>query len=263
MKSFIVEPVMAMYLIFYKHISIDILLVPIIILIYYIIYYLIVNSRKDLFKFCIMLEYQFLISAFIYSTTEQRSNTIVLIFLFFVWTRDRTKEKNNILKKIYYICLKLLLLVNILNGLIFCFEELNYEYSSAKEIAEYMNKNFDKNSIILVGNQPEYCISIIAYTDLKFYFIPRGKYYTYAVYDDINKKKLNKDFIEEIENKFKENENLYYIYSKRKVNKKLSDKKIVKDLEKKEILVEIYESSKKVLSDEEYIIYKLNKGVIN
>ena len=79
----------------------------------------------------------------------------------------------------------------------------------------------------------------------------------------LNKKKLNKDFIEEIENKFKENENLYYIYSKRKVNKKLSDKKIVKDLEKKEILVEIYESSKKVLSDEEYIIYKLNKGVIN
>ena len=153
------------------------------------------------------------------------------------------------------------LVFSIMQGITLLNEEINKQYSCAKEAAQYINKNL-KDDAIIVCTDSALASAIIPYTEnIKFWSPVNETYFTFVTWDKNAKKELS---IEEIINKAKENLGVYKnVYLLNCHNEKIENGTSIETFQNDNILSEaIYESNKKNCCTEEiYSIYALQFGV--
>ena len=79
-----------------------------------------------------------------------------------------------------------LFLLTTYNGINYYLSDLKYDYAGAKKAAEFIQKNIDKNSLLLIDNEP-YMVSLVYYLqDSHNLFSPyRNKNIKYVVWDPL------------------------------------------------------------------------------
>ena len=218
----IIEPVIMILNIYSTLMGSRTLLIVIFLLIIIYAFEEIVHNKKELMKILIILLWQYMIYAFIYSTSNQRAATGVFVIFFYRWIRayKPQKETNKLDKRITEIVLVALLVINIMGGILYIKEEITNNCSSAYQVGQYINENIDDNSIMITGNQVEFSSAIIPYVEknVKFYYIQEERFFTYAEWSESNRQELNEDFMEKVTNKFGNKQKLYYIYATEKVS---------------------------------------------
>lgn len=224
------------------------------------------------FEICLCILWQCLIYASIIGLMFQRTSTVLFIILFFKWIStykvlNGTSNVNNFKKTIRKMCIIVLLMINIAGGLAFIERfELQGKYSNAYEMAHYVNENLDNNSIVLSGSRVEFISSIIPYMkhDIKFYHVPGKRYFSYAIWDNENKRNITLQDIKELPAVFHNGEKLYYIFCSGKQyylnNGKEND--VFDELLKENVLEKLYSTHDESLSVENYTIYKVNYNKI-
>lgn len=223
-------------------------------------------------KIYLCILWQCLIYASIISPMFQRTSTVLFIILFFKWINTSeflnvTFNVNTFQKTIRRMCLIALLMINIAGGLAYIKAfELQGKYSNAYEMAHYVNENLDNNSIVLSGSRVEFISSIIPYIkhDIKFYHVPGKRYFSYAIWDNENKRNITLQDIKELPTVFHNGEKLYYIFCSGKQyylnNGKEND--VFDELLKENVLEKLYSTHDESLSVENYTIYKVNYNKI-
>ncbi len=228
---------------------------------FFIALYSFKNNIKLFLKIILSVLWQSFIYTFIFGTNTHKSITLILIIFFFVWTyRENENYQKKSLKEyktIKAVC-SFLLLMNVLNCFIVMFYDINCNYSSGKEMAQYIDENIESGSIIINGDLPEVCTSVAIYTDkVKFFSVQAKDYFTFVTWNNAVKEKLDENFLDDIKEIFGDSDNLYYMYIKGKISKK-NDSKIIEKLVKEKKLTKLYESEPAIDIEEAYILYKIN-----
>ena len=202
----------------------------------------------------------------------QRTSTVFFIILFFKWVNEHKVldikfDVSTFQRTIRRMCLIVLLMINITGGLIYIEAfELSGKFSNAYEMAHYINEKLDNNSIILSGSHVEFISSIIPYMkhDIKFYHVPGKRYFSYAIWDNENKRNITLQDIKELPTVFHNGEKLYYIFCSGKQyylnNREEND--VFDKLLKENVLEKLYCTHNESLSVENYTIYKVNYNKI-
>lgn len=223
-------------------------------------------------KIYLCIFWQCLIYASIISPMFQRTSTVLFIILFFKWINtykvlNGTSNINNSQKIILKMCIIVLLMINIAGGLAYIKAfELQGKFSNAYEMAHYVNENLDSNSIVLSGSRVEFISGIIPYVkhDIKFYHVPGKRYFSYAIWDNENKRNMTLQDIKELPTVFHNGEKLYYIFCSGKQyylnNGKEND--VFDELLQENVLEKLYSTHDESLSVENYTIYKVNYNKI-
>ena len=223
-------------------------------------------------KIYLCILWQCLIYASIISPMFQRTSTVLFIILFFKWINtdkvlNVTSNVSTFQKPIRRMCLIVVLLINIAGGLVYIKAyEVPGIFSNAYEMAYYVNGNLENNSIILSGSHVEFISSIIPYVkhDIKFYHVPGKRYFSYAIWDNENKRNITLQDIKELPTVFHNGEKLYYIFCSGKLYYLDSGKenKLFDELLKENVLEKLYCTHDESLSVENYTIYKVNYNKI-
>ena len=234
----------------------------------FIAYYIFKKNTKQGIILSVAFLWQIFIYIFIYDdTSNQKANTLFLIFLLIAWLLYTDKENMNNEKldflnnKVTIICLFMLVLSDIF-GLTSLQNEIKYSYSDAKQVAHFLENNTEDNAVITGINGPTMS-SIIPYThDMKFWNASSRSYFTYMIWDEEHNEELSiEETVKRVKEEFSNKDNLYLLESNEKYS--LREKHIVEieKLQKEGILSdELYESDidKTVMKEETYKIYKIN-----
>jgi len=256
LNMLLVQPIQMIQCI-YLYFSNKYIIASIVIFVGILCFFEIKYNTIEFLKISIIFLWQYIIYAFIYGNSIYRAATAILIILFFTWTRKDNTKIIELDRKVISIFITLLLILNITQGILFINEDVFGDYSTAYKVGEYINKNIEDGSIMLVGESAEYCTSIIPYVrNVKFYQIQRENYYTFVTWDDINKKELEEGFVEKVKKQFGNTNNLYYVYCKSDIYG--TEEEIIENLEQENILIKIFETNTDSDTKEEYIIYKMN-----
>lgn len=212
-----------------------------------------VKHTKNAIIITITTAFQLFIYIFIYSVSDQRAGIFLLIVLLFPWIQTEGIGKKN--KKVVFlnILFTVLLTIQIANTIIYVEREIDYKYSAAKETADYINENL-KNKCIVCSHIP-FASAIIPYTNNNFYSPQLDKYFTFTTWDKENEEQNDVPIeivLENINNKFKDKENIYFIYCYNWDKEKLQEFLTYTNA------LEIFKSNENLIRrDEKYIIYKL------
>ena len=231
--------------------------------------YEVIKNPKQILKIYLCVLWQCFIYAFIYIYSEQRAATVLLIIMYYKWINsnqnDQKEIKTILNEKIVNIIFVILLVFNIIHGILYIgLFEIYYNSSNAFEMAEYINNNLEDGSIVLSGPRAEFITSIIPYVNknIDYYQIKGNRFFTYVLIDDINREKIEIEDINSLNNKFKDNQKLYYIYSKDKVNVSKSfyiidEKDLIDDCIENNIFKKIYETDDISVNNENYVLYEV------
>lgn len=218
------------------------------------IYELLKHPKNALIIFVTIL-YQVFIYTFIYSLSDQRAAIIILIILLFSWI-----QKEEINKECIYTDM-IILIILLANVILSAFEienEVKYNYSDAKDTAQYMNENI-KEGTFICSHLP-ISSAIIPYTKTKRYWSPHfEKYFSYITWDSQNEMQNYIPIsliISNINKSFEKEENLYFIYCYNWEEEDL--KEFIKEFEAKPIYTS---KNNPIKADEIYTIFRLyDKG---
>ncbi len=217
------------------------------------------RDKKMFYLAFLSVGFQLFIYIFVYSENVYvtRIFCAYLILLFCFWT-VLSANVINISKgissdKAINIILTILFLSTSYNGFNFYIKDYKYDYSGAKKAAEFIVKNLDKSSVIIVNNEP-YHEAIIYYLDntpFHVYSIMRGKNIKYVIWDKISNIQIEgKPFIDYL----KSNKIPYDVYvikchlEENKENKRLASFK--------ENFTLVYKSGYTIEKNENFSIYK-------
>lgn len=220
--------------------------------------YLFKNDKKlftiNFFGIC----YQFIIYIFIYSQYQYVNRIfctyIIMIFCFWIlYEQNNFKTKKTIITSI----LSIFFFLTTFNGIQSYIAEIKSEYSGAKETSEFIKNNIDKNSILMITNEP-WNLANMYYLDgeYKLYSMMAEKYINYMTWT----KKLYpshnymKSFCEQMNNAT--NKDIYLILSTVDYNKKHGMYKKLPDEEFSESFEHIFSSKQPLKKDEGFMIYK-------
>ena len=109
---------------------------------------------KNLIILLASILYQFFIYEYIYYASEQRANSIFMMILLFVWIQKEKGKENYIEQVIISKMMIIMLLINCVCGIKCSLNEIKYQYSSAKQTAEYINENISKESVLISRHMP-------------------------------------------------------------------------------------------------------------
>ena len=167
---------------------------------------LLFKENKSLF--CVSLfstAYQFYVYMFVWQTSPEKAYTLLLILLFCFWVVFVQKPKKYIGTSIVLACI-LGFSMNLAYYVIK--NDIKYYYSDAKRTAEFIEKNIEKEAIIL-SNLPIVTAAVVAYSpkSRKFYSPYTNDFYTYA-FD----KKVQNDYKEYDIPEILKNEKVYFLF---------------------------------------------------
>ena len=228
---------------------------PMLVLLIGMFIYELVKYPKNALIIFVTVIYQVFIYTFIYSVSDQRAAIVILIILLFACIQKEEIDKKHIYTEIV---LLIILLANVILSVFKVEDEIKYNYSDAKDTAQYINENI-KEGTFICSHLP-ISSAIIPYTKTKNYWSPHfEKYFSYTTWDNQNEMQNYVpigSIILNINKKFENQEDIYFIYC---YNWKEEDlKKFVEELKAKPI----YTSEKNAIrTDEIYTIFKLyDKG---
>lgn len=255
-----IEPLNMLACLFVELVNSTLLLTIIVICTIILIILGIKNSWKRALEFYIIILWQAFIYTYIYAASPQRIQSIILIILFFIWTGNYTnkKEKSKIEKKLFEICFSIFMILNIINGVYLVTADIEGNYSTAKQVANYIEEQLPENSIMIVGSEPEFVSSIIAHTtNTKYYYIQSNDYFSFATWDKANIENLDKEFdIQALKEKLG-TENVYYLFPLYKFSDSSNDADFVNNMQEKNILSSIFISDDVYYSYEKYCIFEI------
>ena len=194
------------------YLMIIVLLITVILLIYRFL-----KFPKITTMMVISIMYQMFIFFYIYSDISAfKSYTVLLVVLFFecIYRQEQNKRKEVNKKQIYIdTFLTTILMLNVVCGIAFIANELVFDYSYSKRTAEYINENIQEGSNIVVSDVP-HSSAIIPYAENYKYWSPQLQdYFTFCIWNDKIKSECSeKEFIKRIEEKYKNTDNVYFIY---------------------------------------------------
>lgn len=199
--------------------------------------------------------FQLFIYSYIYSVSEQRAGTILLIIILFSWIQKNEFKKVN--NKAIEILFFVLMIINAITACLMIENEIKYPYSAAKETGKYINSeiNYDENSIFIGSHMP-LASAVIPYTSINNFWSPQvNNIFSYVSWDEKNKEHYNvpiENIVKNIIIKYKDNEEMYFIYCYN------WDEYNLEYFVQETNAVELFRSKTDIIrSDEKYIIYKL------
>ena len=172
---------------------------------------------KDKKIFCICFTsilFQLVIYAFAYSTLiyPTRIFSAFLILIFGYWIM--LEQNSDINKKFINIVLGIFFLFTTANGVIFIQKDFKYNYSSAKDTANYIKNNIDKDSLI-IPTADAFGLGVYYYLpDYKFYSVYKHNEIKYMIWNKENlldKKNAHNVFTEMLNQDIKK----HRLYSKK------------------------------------------------
>ena len=140
---------------------------------------------------------------------------LIMLFCFWIvlgYKKPETESKGFFGTKTLNAALACFFLITMLNGLKFAVLDLFNPYSGAKETAEFIEKNIDKNNSIIVTDNDPYAIALVYYLDGKYdiYSARTQKVLRYIIWDknlyhvlDGSKWAVYADYMREYNNDFK------------------------------------------------------------
>lgn len=213
------------------------------------------DYRKETIIFAGAVIFQCLIYSILGIMELYMGMSILLILIYVMWTKSNDILENNGNKKIitmFEIMLIIISLLSIPKIKSVCTAEYKFNYSSAPEMAQYINENIENNAIIIADRDAE-CSSMIPYikNNSKFWNVRTQQYYTYVTWNWDREREITGEEVEkELKENFVKEENLYYIYCTKRND-------VVKPyLEEKGELTQLYKTNQ-ALMDEQFIIYKI------
>ena len=207
---------------------------------------------KTMWIFYTSLLWEALIYIFIYQYRNETMLTLYFIMLFCIWI-DNIEISS---KKIIYVLNSLLVVISlfsfdrIIQPIIY---DIDYNYSSSRDVANYINTNIDTNAIIVA--ETDYAGSaVIPYCgDYLFYSPEREDFFNYIKWDSARKQTLDdKQFRDILKNLDNNNHDIYLLYT----GENLLDT-VATMIENKEV-TEVYRTEYSITTDEMYFLYKLN-----
>lgn len=223
-------------------------------------------NKKNAIILVISCLWQMMIYLFIYSdTSDQKLNTMFLIFIFIAWINlacDSKKIKNindKFTKYIMQFCIFIVILSDIF-GLTNIQNEINQVYSDSKNAANYINQNLDEDAIIVCTNCPTASAIIPYLKNVKFWNPFSKQYFSYIIW----KNDFNTDLeIDEIINNIKEELPLKKVYLLESYEHTTLEENpnILKLIENGTLSEELYSSNEFnefIKFDEIYKLYKVN-----
>lgn len=177
-----------------------------------------------------------------------------------MWINYDKKIENPKIELSFNILFTIIMTLNAFSSLCFVIAEVTYDYSSAYQVAEYINENTKENSIFITAKQSEFVTSIIPYVenDSKFYYIQSGKYYTFVTWDETITSSIDEDFgIENLREIFGENKTIYYIFCPYDMYESISDKEFLNKLQNEIELLPVFVTGKSFASSEDFIVFEL------
>ena len=225
------------------------------------------QARKNLENLVIAfvtISWQIFIYLFIYGASYQKTSILLLIAVFIAWINsynEKSIEENrffvNINKIVRLGCLVILVLNAILGA-----TEINLDikdnYSNAKDVAQYINKEIEKDSVFICINTST-ASAVIPYTHGQKYWNPVSEeFFTYITWNKSSLTNLGLDeIIEKVQKNFNKSNKLYLIESDRLNNNQTES---IKNFQQKNILSEkLYDTDDDcVVKGESYTIYKIN-----
>lgn len=219
--------------------------------------------RKQTIVFLGAIVFQCMIYSILGIMERYMAISILIIMLYTMWSAankreiiqdKKIKKQFNYIIVMFEVMLIIISALSISNVINIYKNDYKYNYSSSKELADYINENVEQNSIMIADRDAEVS-SVIPYIEngSKFWNIRTKQYYTYVTWNWDREREIEGEEVEkEIEECFKENDNLYYIHC----TKRPDETKTY--LEEKGMLEEVY-ATEQSLMDETYILYKINK----
>ena len=230
------------------------------------------KNSQNLVIAVISIMWQLFIYLCIYGESQQKLNTLLLIFIFIAWInnqelikttesikaeKESSKYMEQLKKAVTTGCVTLLILSTI-QGITITKQDIVGKYTNAKEVAQYINQNLEENAIIISVFGP-YSSAVIPYTNnIKFWNASSQEFFTYMTWNKISNEELNlSQIMENVKNNFKNGENLYLLNSNNIIEK---DDEELKRLQEQNIISEsLYSSQEKSeIYEEIYDLYKIN-----
>lgn len=210
--------------------------------------------KKNALILIFSIFFQLLIYSYIYVCSAQRGGIILLLIMFIMWIQKEIPKNNNY-KKSIEILTALIFVINIIMGQRIIYQEIKNNYSSAKQIAEYINNNIEKNSIFICSDMSVSSAVIPYINNYKFWNPQIQNYFTFITYDKNYTKEYSIDinlWKNIIQKECCKNKKIYLLYTYNWRNEN------IKYLEDKQIIHKEFESDKAI--KEEYIIYSIEKN---
>ena len=162
---------------------------------------------------------------------------------------------------------KCLVISNIVGGFLFLvLYALPYNYSNAHDMASYINIQLHDDSVILGGSHVEFLSSIIPYIerDIKFYHVPGKRFFSYAIWDNLNTIDIECNDIQKLPKTFCYKRKLYYVFCSGKGHyfDVTREKKLIDKMIEKKVFKKLYCTNNVSISSENYTIFEVNLGGI-
>ena len=141
--------------------------------------YLFIKNKSLFFIFAFNFAYILSVFIFIWGMMQQRTFLLMLVPLFCLFVLYGTQDRRN--KIIINTILSCAFLFTLPNAFEIIKNDINHPFSDSKNIAQYIQKNLDKNAVI-VTNSPISTASILSYLPedgQKIFYIPYNGYFTY------------------------------------------------------------------------------------
>lgn len=209
------------------------------ILIFLILLY---DENKRLFIFYLLNVFLLsVLSTYVLKKLSMNKALLYVLFIYFICLVNYNKKSNFILIVMFILFIP--------NVLYFYYYEIKMPYSSAKYAYNYIEKNISKDSIIITMNDPQ-TSNLAGYNkDYKYYDLKSNRYFTYIVWDE-KRENLDIDF-KYINKKLSNYKNIYYISLKE------DEYNFDKIMREHYNLEELYRDKKSSITQEDYIIYKI------
>lgn len=175
--------------------------------------YFIIYNRKIAFVYLFAILFEWFIFAYIVGPSIHRIMTIVYIVIFCSWIA--LQEAKNTPNKYILTVILLILFVNLSYLSIYPIKsDINKNYSSSKDVANYIKNNLHKDSK-LIGTLDFKVSAVLPYLYHQKAWSPiTNDYYSFITWNEERTKVLPPEkIINNIMQKFSQNKNIYYIYS--------------------------------------------------
>ncbi len=151
------------------------------------IFPLLIIKRKAFFLYIFGSLAIISVPLFLAVCTTRHFGHFFILLIVCLWISDTSKDsqfliksKENIIKKIQFIYLIIILTVSLIGTSIACYYEYRYPFSSGKEVAQYIEDKFDKNNLVIVGYQDYASVAVSEYLKKEIYWPQTGHYSDYS-----------------------------------------------------------------------------------
>ena len=172
-------------------------------------------NKKMFFIASLSVAFQFFVYIYSYNVyvyvTRIYCAYIILIFCWWIALNSSNLKEKTI--KISNICISIFFILTMFNGLKYTLLDLQYNFSSSKQTAEFINENIDKDALIIENFDPVF-VSILPYLkDRTLYSASTNKDFHYIKWgNELKQMKSDYGLLEYIQ-KLKTNKKIYLVIS--------------------------------------------------